>query len=121
MIPEGEHVTSEQAAALWLSDGQTDDPQKAVNYDVGQELDMDGLQRSHLRRMMGFDFGIQIHPNVILVTATDGSLLRTRCKLLKDDTLSTKQGLKLTNEAAIDRLVDACERLKVKWEAKHVR
>jgi hypothetical protein len=110
-------LTSVEAAALYLSNGRTKDPTLAGIIDENRqnELDMDGLQRAHLRRMMGFDFEIQIMSRAILVTAKGkGKLLRTRAKMYPGDI----EAGQITNEAAVDRLVEACVRLKQKHAAE---
>lgn len=116
-------LTSEEAAALFLSDGRTKDVQMATILDQNakNELDMDGLQRAHLRRMMGFDFRVKLAPNKIHVSSTDPPYLSTHMKLKEGDAVETIQGFGLTNEAAIDRLVDACARLKDKWDKEQAK
>lgn len=105
-------MTSTEFAALMLSGGHTDNLNKAAAYAKGVDLNMDALQRSHLRRMMGFDFEIQQMPNIILVTSKQKPFARTRCDILEGETDSYGN---VISEALIDRLVDACMRLKNKW------
>lgn len=109
-------LTSIEAAALILSDGKTTDPTMAASISDGNDLDMDALQRSHLRRMMGFDFRMKVAPNKIHVSSKQEPYVTTYCKLKEGDVLETFNGFGLTNEDVIDRLVDACSRLKAKWE-----
>lgn len=105
-------MTSLEAAALILSNGHTTDLKKAEAMQ-GTELNMDGLQRSHLRRMMGFDFELQILPNVVLATSKEKPFVRTRCKVLPGE--KDEYG-NIISEALIDRIVDTCARLKVEWD-----
>lgn len=109
-------MTSVEAAALILSGGATKDAEEAQILASADAFDMDGLQRSHLRRMMGFDFRIKIRPDQhkILVSSKDGPKVRTHAKI-KDGEID--QYGNIINEDLIDRLVDACARLKAKWEA----
>jgi hypothetical protein len=111
-------LTSEEAAALFLSDGRTKDVQMATVLDQNakNELDMDALQRAHLRRMMGFDFRLKVAPNKIHCSSMQRPYVTTHMKLKDGDLIETPKGWGLTNEAAIDRLVDACARLKTKWD-----
>lgn len=111
-------LSSVEAAALWLSDGQTTDPSMAAIIDKNRqnELNMDGLQRAHLRRMMGFDFRIKFAPNKIHVSSKTEPYVTTWCRLQAGDVQDTPDGAMLTNEAAVDRLVDACARLKQKHD-----
>lgn len=111
-------LTSVEAAALYLSDGRTADPNLAVIIDQNRQndIDMDALQRAHLRRMMGFDFRIKFAPNKIHISSKQPPYVTTWCRLKEGDALETPQGFQLTNEQAIDRLVDACARLKDKYD-----
>lgn len=105
-------LTSVEAAALYLSNGQTTDPVKASMMASGQELDMDAMQRSHLRRMMGFDFRIKIQPNKIHVSSKQEPFVTTWMRIKEGDVVN---GM-IANEETVDRLVDACLRLKLKYE-----
>lgn len=109
-------MTSIEAAALILSEGRTKDAKQAAEMSQGVDLNMDGLQRAHLRRMMGFDFEMQQMPNVILVTSKQKPLVRVRCKVLEGEIDNYGNFI---SEALIDRLVEACLRLKNKYEEKH--
>jgi hypothetical protein len=104
-------LTSVDAAALLLSEGRTKDPNEAAQIAEGKELNLDGLHRAGLRRSMGFDFELQIMPNVILVTAKERPFARTRAKIYEGET--DKYGNIIAQEL-INRLVDACVRLKDK-------
>lgn len=108
-----EKLTSLQAAALILSEGRTDDVEKAELLASGNELDMEALQRAHLRRMMGFDFRMKFRPNKIHVSTTQDPYLSTHCKLQEGDT--DKYG-NIVNPDVIPRLVAACVRLKAKYD-----
>jgi hypothetical protein len=77
------------------------------------DLELDGLRRAHLRRMMGFDFRIKIRPNKIHISSKEEPYVTTSCKLKEDETNEYGHILK---EEAIDRLVAACLRLKTKFE-----
>lgn len=98
-------VTSTEAAALLMSDGRTSDPEEAALLAQGSILDMDALQRSALRNMMGFDFRIKPAPNKYHVSSTKPPYVTTWCKYTG-----------IEDEAFIDRLVDACLRLKIKHD-----
>lgn len=117
-VPDKKGLTSLEAAALILSDGQTTDPNKAVSMSQGVDLNMDGLQRAHLRRMMGFDFEMQQLPNVILVTSKEKPLVRSRCKVLKGE---TDEYGNVISDDLINRLVEACLDLKLKYDAEKER
>lgn len=110
-------LTSIEAAAMFLSDGMTKDPIKAKLIDANRanELNIDALQRAHLRRSMGFDFQIKIRPNKIHVSTRQEPYLSTHCRIKDGDT--TPDGF-IANDATIDRLVDACGRLKVKHDVE---
>lgn len=104
----GHKMTSVQAAALFLSGGQTDDPQEAEALTAGGALfNMDAMQRAHLRRMMGFDFEIRIAPNKLHVYSREAPLCSTWCRY---------EGI--VDEKTVDGLVDACLRLKIKWDKR---
>jgi hypothetical protein len=107
-------LSSLEAAALYLSDGATKDPAKAAIIDANKknELNMDALQRAHLRRMMGFNFRIKMQPNKIHVSSTQDPYVTTWCRITGDDVINGQ----ITNEATLDRLVDACARLKGKYD-----
>lgn len=113
MKPNDE-MTSLEAAALILSGGKTTDPNKAELMASGQELDLDDLQKAHLRRMMGFDFRIKLNPNKIHVSSKEEPFVTTWCKVNPGET--DKYG-HIIQEDLIDRMVDACLRLKYKYEA----
>lgn len=100
-------LTSIEAAALYLSGGATKDIEQAVYYDEGNDLNLDALQRAHLRRMMGFDFEMKIRDKKIVVYSMVEPYVRTWCGY--GGTL---------DEKSVDKLVDACLRLKLKYEAK---
>jgi len=68
-------------------------------------LNLDALQRAHLRRMMGFNFRFKEAPNKLHVSSTSQPYVSTWCKF---------NGV--YDEASIDRLVNACERLKIKHD-----
>lgn len=100
-------MNSIEAAALYLSDGATKDPNKAALMAQGDNFNMDALQRSHLQRMMGFEFELKLRPNKLHVSSKVEPYVSTWCRIVGDD---------LADEAQIDKLVDACLRLKIKYE-----
>lgn len=106
-------ISSTEAAALYISGGQTTDPNEAVAYSDGTALNMEALQRAHLRRMMGFDFKVKVHGRKLLVSSKEGPAVRTHAKVLPGD---LDQYGNIISEDLIGRLVEACVRLKVKWE-----
>lgn len=107
-------ITSQEAAAMLISGGQTSDPHKAAMIAEGRDLDMDGLQKAHLRRMMGVDFRIKIAPNKLHVSTKVQPYVTTWCRIKEGET--DKYG-HIIEEALMNRLVDACLRLKLKYEA----
>lgn len=107
-------LTSVEAAALWLSDGKTKDPEQAALIDQGQEFDMDGLTRAALRRAMGFDFKVKQAPNYFHVYSDDDLHVSARAKILPHEVDVYGN---IINADATDRLAEACLRLKTKWDA----
>lgn len=110
-------MTSIEAAALYLSQGKTTDPVLATAIDESRNEDMglDAFQKSHLRRMMGFDFRMKMAPNKIHVSSKEEPYVSTHCKIKEGET--DKHG-NIIKEELIDRLVEACLRLKTKYEAE---
>jgi hypothetical protein len=78
-------------------------------------FDMDALERAALRRAMGFDFKVDFAPSKIFVSAIGHKKLRTHAKISAKD--FDKDG-NLINKRVNARLVDACLRLKEKYDAK---
>lgn len=74
-------------------------------WDKQNTLNLDALQRAHLRRMMGVNFRIKVTPNKYHITTTEDPYVTTWCKFTG-----------VVDEAFIDRLVNACLRLKIKYE-----
>lgn len=111
-------LTSVEAAALIQSEGRTKDPEKAAAYANGQELNMDALQRAGLRRQMGFDFEIKVHPRKVMVLAKDDRKIRANAKIKPGD---VDEYGNIVNPDLIERLVEACLVLKQKWDAKQSR
>lgn len=111
-------MTSDQAAALFLSDGATDNVHKAQLMSSGNTLEIDALQRAHLRRMMGFDFKMKITPARILLLSEDGPRVSARTRLDEGDLDSYNN---IINPAVIERIVAACIKLKEKWDAANER
>jgi uncharacterized protein YggE len=114
----GKGLTSEEAAALFLSGGVTKDVQEAEMIASGHMFNLDAMQRAHLRRMMGFDFEIKPRYNKVYVRSLEGPHVSTWCTIKTDEKDNYGNIIK---ESAIDRLVDACLRLKQKWEAAHAQ
>ena len=100
-------MNSIEAAALYLSEGATTDPIEAEKIANGQTLDMDALQKSHLTRMMGFPFEMKLRPNKIHFSSKVEPYTTTWCRVIGTD---------LSDEAQVDKIVDACLRLKLKYE-----
>ncbi len=88
-------LTSVQAAQEYLD----------TEWEKSQLFDMDALTRSHLRRMMGFDFQIKQDERKLHVYAKEYPHTHTHCRYDGE-----------INEKTIDKLVDACLRLKIKHE-----
>jgi hypothetical protein len=113
-IAAGGKMSSLEAAALIVSGGKTKDLDKAVILqNEGNEFNMDGMQRAHLRRLMGFDFKVRVTKHKIYVTSKEGPEVRTRAALEEGELDDYGNIIK---ESAIDKLVDACARLKEKWD-----
>lgn len=96
-------MTSVEAAALYLSNGQTRDPELAVqiNDDVAHTFDIDALERAAIRRNVGFDFSVNIDTK------------RHRFLCTNDETgYKTTAYYQDMDEKAIKRLVRALGRLK---------
>lgn len=97
-------LTSLEAAALYLSEGQTSDPDEAVHYN-NQAFSIDALQKAHLRRMMGFDFSVDIKDKKMIVFSKEAPFLTEE---------SEYSGV--MDEDAVDVLVETCAALKVAWD-----
>lgn len=111
-------LTSVEAAALIQSEGRTKDPDEAAAYMQGQDLNIDALQRAGLRRAMGFDFELKVHPRKVMVFAKDDRKIRANAKIKSGD---VDEYGNITNPELIERLVQACLTLKTKWDAKQAR
>jgi hypothetical protein len=102
-------MTSLEAAALYLSDGATKDPNEAVHYNAtgagSDGFDLDELQKAHLRRMMGCDFSITIKNKRLTVFTTEYPYV--------SKTVKTSG---LMNEKTVDKLVDTCLAVKLMFE-----
>lgn len=115
-------ITSVDAAALFLSDGRTTDPTLAAMIDEAESLpglekkDYEALERGELRDMMGFDFKIKIAPakSKLLVSSKEGPKVRTHAKVKPGEVDDYGN---IISEELIGRLVQACVRLKEKWDA----
>ena len=108
-------LSSVEAAALLVSGGKTKDPTLADVYanEAKDTFNMDAMQRAHLRRMMGFDFKVRFTTHKVFVTSKTGPIVRTRATL--EDGEVDEYG-NVIKESAIEKLVDACVRLKQKWD-----
>lgn len=102
-------MTSLEAAALYLSDGQTKDPALAVA-SQGNPFNLDDLQRSHLRRMMGFDWSVTVNGKKLTAYSTEYPYVSETVKF---------NGL--IDEKAVDKLVDVCVKLKETYEAEQAK
>lgn len=98
-------MSSLEAAALILSNGATKDIEQAQYYDQGSELQLDSLQRAHLRRLMGFDFQLVMRDKKMVISSAEAPYVTTWCGYSG-----------VMDEAAVDKLVNACLRLKKKYE-----
>lgn len=108
-------LSSVEGAALFLSGGETTDPNEAVMMaNDHQTFDMDALTRAALRREMGFDFKVKVRGSKVMVSAKDGPQVRTSCRIKPGE---VDEHGNIISEELISRLVDACLRLKTKWEA----
>jgi hypothetical protein len=112
------NLTSREAAALILSDGRTSDVAEAELLTSAPSLELDGLQRAHLRRMMGFNFAVKVHGSRILVISKEGPHIITRCNIKSGEMDDYGN---ITSEKLIERLVNACVRLKIQWDAEQMR
>jgi hypothetical protein len=107
-------LSSEQGAALFLSNGETADPNEAVMMaNDHQTFDMDAMTRAALRRKMGFDFKVKVRGSKVMVSSKDGPKVRTSCRIKPGE---VDDNGNIVSEELIGRLVDACLRLKTKWE-----
>lgn len=103
-----EPLSSVDAASLLISDGATKDPSLANHIQQGgSPFNMDALQRSHLTRMMGFEFDIEINEfeNYVKVWSTEGP--EVTCVSKYEGTF---------NEETVDLLVDTCLEVKMAWD-----
>lgn len=117
--PLNKGLTSLEAAAMYLSDGKTTDPSIAAvmasNAPVIGEDDikLDRQQKAHLVEMMGFDFKIKITPTKIHVSNVGKPHFSAYTRLTQGDL--APDGM-IMNMDTVNRLVDACERLKIKHD-----
>jgi hypothetical protein len=107
-------MTSEEAGALIVSGGRTKDVEEAEIIAAGQTLQLDALQRAHLRRAMGFDFKLKVAPNKIHLYSETGPHVSAHCKLREGD-LDTYGNI--INQEVIENIVSACLVLKQRWDA----
>ena len=107
--------TSTDMAAWLISGGQTTDLPLANIYDSASNatFNLDELSRAHLRRMMGFDFQVKIETDRLVISSTQPPYVTTRTKVLPGE-LDTDGSI--ISEALISRLVEACMRLKRKYD-----
>lgn len=98
-------MTSLQAAAMYLSDGATDDAE-GVNKDYQAEtFNMDALQRAHLTKLMGFRFSVDVKYKKITVSSNDAPLLS------KSAAFSG-----VMDQEAVNTVVELCGQLKEAWD-----
>lgn len=113
-------LTSEEGAALLLSEGKTKDPYLAamMNDPTIPQLKspemLDAEQRDGLRKMMGFDFEVKVRPNKVHVFSLTGPRVTAHAKIKEGDV--DKYG-NITNPDLIDRMVAACVKLKERHDA----
>lgn len=100
-------MTSLEAAALYLSDGETSDPAKAAHYADASVLNIDELQKAHLRRMMGFDWEVTMKDKRMTVYSKEYPYV--------SKTVKTSG---IMNERTVDKLVDLCLEVKLLFEAE---
>lgn len=106
-------LTSVEAAALLLSGGKTTDAKEAEMHAAAAAMpDLDDLVKSGLRRRMGFDFQIKTTHRKIHVYSKEGPHVSTHCKVKAGE--MDEYG-NIISEDLINRMVDACLRLKEKW------
>jgi hypothetical protein len=107
-------LTSEEAGALIVSGGRTKDVEEAEIIAQGQTLEIDALQRAHLRRAMGFDFKLKLAPNKIHLYSETGPHVSSHTKLKEGD---LDEYGNIVNPQVIDNIVNACLVLKQRWDA----
>lgn len=106
-----EGVTSEQAAALYLSDGRTDDAKlvnKAREADVNageHGFYFDALDKDHLVKTIGFQFEVVIKHKKLTVFARDKPAITKTVKF---------SGIE--NEQMVEKLVGLCLDVKAMYE-----
>lgn len=103
-------MSSLEAAALYLSDGETSDPAKAAHYADASVLDLDELQKAHLRRMMGFDWSVTMKDKRMTVFSTEYPYV--------SKTVKTSG---VMNEKTVDKLVDTCLAVKLLFEEEKAK
>jgi hypothetical protein len=81
-------------------------------------FEMDKLQQAHLRRMMGFDFVVKIAGRRILVISKEGPHVIKRANIKPGE--MDEYG-NIIDPKLIDRLSEACVRLKISWDAEVMR
>lgn len=108
-------MRSDEAAAYFISKGQTSNLGIAQMMSNSSELDMDSLQRAGIRRTLGFDFGIKIDQSTpyVLVHSNEKPYTHTKAKMFEGD---VSENNLLTNEKALDRVFKAIDRLKAKYD-----
>jgi len=100
-------MTSIEAAALILSNGETTDPEQAQLIADGKVFDLDKMKRAHLRRMMGFDFDLKFTHRKFYVRSKQPPFVTAQASYEGDP----------WEPEAIDKLVGACLTLKNRYEA----
>lgn len=114
--PKG--LTSVEAASLLISEGRTTDPTEASIIASAPTLEMDGLERAALRRMMGFNFVVKIAGSRILVISKEGPHIIKRAKIKPGEMDDYGN---ITSPELIERMSQACTRLKLAWDAEVMR
>lgn len=98
-------MTSLQAAAMYLSDGATDDAEEVNKAAQAETFNMDTLQRAHLTKLMGFHFSVHVTYKKIIVSADEPPYLS------KSAAFSG-----VMDQEAVDTVVKLCGQLKEAWE-----
>ena len=109
--PDFKNLTSDQAAALLISEGKTSNAEDAAFYqtveDIGDEFvfDLQESLRNDLKRRMGFDFAVEIRKTKVTVRAVEGKQVSKWMRRPKEWTPKD-----------IEKLVKICLKVKKEWE-----
>ena len=100
-------MTSLQAAAMYLSDGATDDAQEVNQTVQAETFNMDALQRAHLSKLMGFRFSVDVTYKKITVKSNEPPYFS------KSAAFSG-----VMDQEAVDTVVELCGQLKELWDSE---